>query len=81
MLLISNIHTAKIICDFSNIVASRSCGIGNMFSAEVATACSGITRHFDYGADRGKWVCSKSKFQNKNVFSFWKAPIHGSVPI
>ncbi|XP_061396952.1 putative carbonic anhydrase 3, partial [Musca vetustissima] len=61
-LLMTNIHSAKILCDIGN-VAARTCGIT---SAEVDGT---ILRHFDYGIERGPhtWQCSHTNQSPINI--------------
>ncbi|XP_073833558.1 putative carbonic anhydrase 3 [Musca autumnalis] len=58
VLFISNIHTAKILCELGNM-ASRSCG-GISFFGDGAGVSNRILSHYDYGAERGPhtWQCS-----------------------
>ncbi|KAM7348615.1 putative carbonic anhydrase 3 [Cochliomyia hominivorax] len=56
--LISNVHTAKLICDLSN-AASRQCGINGTPGLTANTICS-FRNKVDYGIERGPhtWNCS-----------------------
>ncbi|XP_075156107.1 putative carbonic anhydrase 3 [Haematobia irritans] len=64
LVFMSNIHTAKIICNFS-----RNCSINNRNSYGNGSTCGSLPRNFDYGAERGPhtWLSSNANQSPINI--------------